>query len=50
VTHDELEPASEMERGITRGWPVVLSNLKTLLETGQTMEIKSLFEHAHKQN
>jgi len=33
ITHDELEPGSEMERGITRGWPVVLSNLKTLLET-----------------
>ena len=48
VTHDELEPGSEMERGITRGWPVVLSNLKTLLETNQAMETKSLFEHAHK--
>jgi uncharacterized protein YndB with AHSA1/START domain len=50
VTHDELEPGSEMERGITRGWPVVLSNLKSLLETGQAMEIKALFEHAHKQS
>jgi uncharacterized protein YndB with AHSA1/START domain len=48
VTHDELEPGSEMEKGITRGWPVVLSNLKTLLETNQAMEIKALFEHAHK--
>ena len=49
VTHDELEPGSEMERGIFRGWPVVLSNLKSLLETGQAMEIQALFEHAHKQ-
>jgi uncharacterized protein YndB with AHSA1/START domain len=49
VTHDELEPGSEMERGITRGWPAVLSNLKSLLETGQAMEIKALFEYAHKQ-
>jgi uncharacterized protein YndB with AHSA1/START domain len=48
VTHDELESGSEMEKGITRGWPVVLSNLKTLLETNQAMEIKALFEHAHK--
>ena len=48
VTHDELEPGSEMERGITRGWPVVLSNLKTLLETNQAMDTKALFEHAHK--
>ena len=49
VTHDELEPGSDMERGITRGWPVVLSNLKTLLETNQAMETKALFAHAHKQ-
>src|SRR5712664_4077400 len=48
VTHDELESGSDMEKGITRGWPVVLSNPKTLLETGQAMEIKALFEHAHK--
>jgi len=48
VTHDELEPGSEMERGITRGWPVVLSNLKTLLETGQAMETKPLFEFSRK--
>lgn len=48
VTHDELEPGSEMERGISRGWPVVLSNLKTLLETGQAMETSSLFEFSRK--
>ena len=48
VTHDELEPGSEMERGITRGWPVVLSNLKTLLETGQPMETKELFSFSKK--
>ena len=34
VTHADLEPGSEMERGITIGWPRVLSSLKTLLETG----------------
>lgn len=37
VTHDDLEPGSGMERGITEGWPVVLSSLKTLLETGEAM-------------
>ncbi len=37
VTHDELEPGSEMEKGISFGWPLVLSNLKTLLETGATL-------------
>ena len=35
VTHDELEPDSDMLRGITFGWPAVLSSLKTLLETGK---------------
>jgi uncharacterized protein YndB with AHSA1/START domain len=37
VTHDELEPDSAMLRGITEGWPKVLSSLKTLLETGTPM-------------
>jgi uncharacterized protein YndB with AHSA1/START domain len=37
VTHDELEPESEMLRGIEQGWPAVLSSLKTLLETGKPM-------------
>ena len=34
VTHDELEPGSEMEQGIMAGWPRVLSSLKSFLETG----------------
>lgn len=37
VTHAELEPGSEMLDGITKGWPGVLSSLKTLLETGQPL-------------
>ena len=37
VTHDELEPESEMLRGISQGWPAVLSSLKTMLETGKAM-------------
>ena len=37
ITHDQLEPGSEMERSIAEGWPKVLSNLKTLLETGHTL-------------
>lgn len=48
VTHTELESGSEMEKGITRGWPVVLSNLKTLLETGSAMETKALFAFSKK--
>ena len=37
VTHAELEPDSEMLRGISHGWPRVLSSLKTLLETGRPL-------------
>jgi uncharacterized protein YndB with AHSA1/START domain len=38
VTHDELEPGSEMQRKITQGWPRVLSSLKSLLETGRPLQ------------
>ena len=37
VTHDELEPGSPMHKGVTSGWPAILSSLKTLLETGEPM-------------
>ena len=39
VTHDELEPDSDMAKGIAAGWPMVLSSLKTLLESGAPMEM-----------
>ena len=35
VTHDGLDP--QMLEGISGGWPKVLSNLKTLLETGSAL-------------
>ncbi|MFS8063004.1 MAG: SRPBCC family protein [Luteimonas sp.] len=37
VTHDDLERDPEMLTGISGGWPKVLSNLKTLLETGRAL-------------
>lgn len=37
VTHSELEPASDMLRGISHGWPLVLSSLKSFLETGKAV-------------
>ena len=37
VTHDRLEPDSEMLKGITMGWPKVLSSLKSLLEVGRPL-------------
>jgi uncharacterized protein YndB with AHSA1/START domain len=37
VTHDEFRDDSEMFESVSFGWPVVLSGLKTLLETGQAL-------------
>ena len=34
VTNSELEAGSGMDAGIRRGWPAVLSSLKSLLERG----------------
>ena len=39
VTHDELEAGSSMAKGIQQGWPIVLSSLKSLLETGQGIDV-----------
>jgi uncharacterized protein YndB with AHSA1/START domain len=39
VTHDELQAGSPMARGIRQGWPIVLSSLKSLLETGQGIDV-----------
>lgn len=36
VVHDGLDPGSTVREGISEGWPGILSNLKTLLETGET--------------
>ena len=37
VTHDRLEPGSEMLQAIRKGWPKVLSSLKSLLEVGRPL-------------
>ncbi|MFZ2049691.1 MAG: metalloregulator ArsR/SmtB family transcription factor [Solirubrobacteraceae bacterium] len=37
ILHDGFEPGSEVLETISQGWPHILSNLKTLLETGQTL-------------
>lgn len=39
VTHDELQPGSGMDTGIRQGWPIVLSSLKSLLETGRGLDV-----------
>ena len=42
VVHDDLEPGGELVRLISGGWPRVLANLKTLLETGEPLPHRSL--------
>jgi Activator of Hsp90 ATPase homolog 1-like protein len=37
VVRDGVEPGSEVLETISQGWPYILSNLKTLLETGETL-------------
>ncbi len=39
VIHTGFKAGSEMLKGIADGWPRVLSNLKTYLESGETMNI-----------
>ena len=37
VIHDDLEKDPAMLNGVSSGWPRVLSNLKTFLETGRAL-------------
>ena len=39
VSHDELEAGSGMAKGVSKGWPVVLSSLKSFLETGRGLDV-----------
>ncbi|HEY2667824.1 MAG TPA: SRPBCC domain-containing protein [Actinomycetota bacterium] len=39
LLHDGFVPGSEMLKGTRDGWPVILSNLKTLLETDDTLPL-----------
>jgi uncharacterized protein YndB with AHSA1/START domain len=39
VTHDDLIKGSGMEQGVSKGWPIVLSSLKTYLETGKGLDV-----------
>ena len=34
VVHDDFDPGSTVLERVSEGWPRVLSDLKTLLETG----------------
>lgn len=39
VKHDRLKEGSGMAGSVSRGWPLVLSSLKSFLETGKPIDI-----------
>ena len=39
LTHEGFAPEGKMLPAISRGWPAILSSLKSLLETGRPLEI-----------
>lgn len=39
VVHDQLEGNPDMAKGIEKGWPMVLSSLKTMLERGEALPV-----------
>lgn len=39
LLHDQFVENSVLIEGIAQGWPAILSNLKTLLETGKVMAV-----------
>jgi DNA-binding transcriptional ArsR family regulator/uncharacterized protein YndB with AHSA1/START domain len=41
VTHDDFEPGSIVVKMVSNGWPQVLSSLKTLLVTGEPLNINA---------
>lgn len=41
VVHDGFEPNSEMLKAVSGGWPYILANLKTLLETGEILHLST---------
>jgi uncharacterized protein YndB with AHSA1/START domain/DNA-binding transcriptional ArsR family regulator len=39
VVHDDFEPGSKVAESVSGGWPIVVAKLKTLLETGEPLNI-----------
>jgi uncharacterized protein YndB with AHSA1/START domain len=38
VTHEMDKPNSKLIEGVSGGWPMILASLKSLLETGESLE------------
>ncbi|MDB6074474.1 MAG: hypothetical protein JWO89_2114 [Verrucomicrobiaceae bacterium] len=39
VTHEIDVPESKLIKGVSGGWPMILSSLKSLLETGEPLDV-----------
>jgi uncharacterized protein YndB with AHSA1/START domain len=39
LTHEDFERGSKMLQGISKGWPAIMSSLKSLLESGQALDV-----------
>ena len=39
LTHEGFSEGSKFLNGVSKGWPAILSSLKSILETGQPLEI-----------
>jgi uncharacterized protein YndB with AHSA1/START domain len=38
ITHESDTPGSKLIKAVSNGWPIILASLKSLLETGQSLE------------
>jgi uncharacterized protein YndB with AHSA1/START domain len=39
LVHEDFEQGSKMLQGISKGWPAIMSSLKTMLESGQALDV-----------
>ena len=39
LIHEMDKPDSKLIEGVSKGWPMILSSLKSLLETGEPLEV-----------
>ncbi len=46
VIHDDFKADSEMAGHVSGGWPVVISSLKTFLETGKPIDVLSILKRS----
>jgi uncharacterized protein YndB with AHSA1/START domain len=43
ITHEMDEPETKFLQAVSMGWPGIVSGLKTLLETGQALDVAKAF-------